>query len=177
MSDTVLRSCVEALNSNGSWKTLSISGPRPIRAGSLGRVEQFLHDLHDWASGQSDIKAVALVGSHARKGATEDSDVDLVIVATQPDVYLRNTAWAQRFGTIKRQQVEDYGKVTSVRVWYDEGLEVEYGLTDETWAALPLDEGSREVISGGMRVLCERGDTLSRHSTDDVTGKNLSRQT
>ena len=128
-----------------------------------GRVEQFLHDFSDWASGQSDIETVALVGSHARNEATDDSDVDLVIVATQPDVYLQNTAWAQRFGTIKRQQVENYGKVTSLRVWYADGLEIEYGLTDETWATLPLDEGTQAVISRGMRVLCERGDILSRH--------------
>ena len=37
----------------------------------MGRVEQFLHDFREWASAQSDIQAVALVGSHARNAATE----------------------------------------------------------------------------------------------------------
>ena len=50
-------------------------------------------------------------------------------------------------GKVERQQVEDYGKATSLRVWYEDWLEVEYGLTDETWAALPLDEGTQAVIS------------------------------
>ena len=59
-------------------------------------------------------------------------------------------------------QLDDYGKVTSVRVWYADGLEVEYGITAEDWAALPLDEGTRAVISNGMKVLFEQGDTLSR---------------
>ena len=133
------------------------------RAGSIGRVEQFLQKVTEWATDRSDIQAVALVGSHARNEAAEDSDVALVIVATQPGVYLRNTAWVQRFGPIKRHDVEDYGRVTSLRVWYGDGLEVEYGLTDETWAALPIDEGTRDVISRGMRVLFERGGMLSRH--------------
>jgi len=48
-------------------------------------------------------------------------------------------------------------------VWYADGLEVEYGLTGEEWAADPLDPGSRRVMEGGMRVLFERGDLLSRH--------------
>jgi len=73
------------------------------------------------------------------------------------------TDWVRRFGTVARQQVEDYGLLASLRVWYRDGLEIEYGLTDERWAALPLDEGTRQVIAGGMRVLFERGDMLSRH--------------
>jgi hypothetical protein len=31
------------------------------------------------------------------------------------------------------------------------------------WAAVPLDEGSRQVIADGMQVLFERGTVLSRH--------------
>ena len=53
--------------------------------------------------------------------------------------------------------------MTSIRVWYSDGLEVEYGITDERWTAVPLDEGSRQVIADGMQVLFERGTVLSRH--------------
>jgi hypothetical protein len=53
--------------------------------------------------------------------------------------------------------------LTSVRVWYGDGREIEFGLTDERWAAVPLDEGSRQVIEDGMRILFERGNILSRH--------------
>jgi hypothetical protein len=55
--------------------------------------------------------------------------------------------------------------VQSLRVFYRNGLEVEFGLTDPAWAALPLDEGTRQVIAGGMRVLFERGHNLSRRLT------------
>jgi predicted nucleotidyltransferase len=127
------------------------------------KVALFLNEVTHWASARSDIQALALVGSYARNTATETSDVDLVMITTNPEQYLQNPAWLLQFGEIEKQQIEDYGLLQSVRVWYSDGLEIEYGLTDERWAALPLDEGSREVISGGMRVLFERDHILSRH--------------
>jgi predicted nucleotidyltransferase len=130
---------------------------------TIEKVAPFLNKVTRWAAAQADILALALVGSHAREAATETSDVDLVIIALDPKRYLENTDWVRRFGTVEKQQVEDYGLLTSLRVWYRDGSEIEYGLTDERWAALPLEEGTRQVIAGGMRVLCERGGILSRH--------------
>ncbi len=126
-------------------------------------IDDFLIQFTHWATAQPDILAVALVGSHARNAARADSDVDLVIIARDPMPYLQNTAWAKQFGPIAQQQIEPYGWLTSLRVHYTDGKEVEYGLTDERWSALPLDTGSRRVISDGMRVLFEREPILSRH--------------
>jgi hypothetical protein len=118
--------------------------------------EQFLHDVTDWAAAQPDIAAVVLVGSHARGAARPDSDVDVVILATAPRRYLDDTGWVGRFGAVQRRQAEDYGKLTSLRVWYADGPEVEFGLTDPTWGSDPLDAGTQRVIADGMRVLFER---------------------
>src|SRR5579862_9932953 len=108
-----------------------------------------------------------LVGSFARNAATEASDIDLVIIAGDPQTYLQNTQWTQRFGAIARKRLEVHGKVISLRVWYSEGPEVEYGFTDETWPAVPLDEGTNKIISGGMRILTERRAILSRATRGD----------
>jgi hypothetical protein len=86
-----------------------------------------------------------------------------VILTKEPNKHLRNKDWIRLFGNVERDQLEDYGKVISLRVWYGNGIEVEYGLTDDTWADPPLDEGTQEVISAGMKVLFERGTVLSRH--------------
>ncbi|HWF13655.1 MAG TPA: nucleotidyltransferase domain-containing protein [Candidatus Acidoferrales bacterium] len=126
------------------------------------QVHQFLSEFSRWAASQPDILAVALLGSYSRNEATGNSDVDLVIVASEPKIYVQDTRWAQYFGTISRQQLENYGKVISLRVWYSGGHEVEYGFTDETWCALPLDEGTKKVISDGMQILSERGPILTR---------------
>jgi len=125
-------------------------------------VESFLKSVIDWAVDQPNIQALALVGSQARGTAREDSDIDLVIIANDPFIYLRDTGWIAHFGVPLRQQVEDYGLVQSLRVWYQSDLEVEYGLTDARWAALPLDEGTRRVVKDGMRVLFERRGILSQ---------------
>jgi predicted nucleotidyltransferase len=126
-------------------------------------VDQFLAQFVAWAAAQPDIAAVALVGSHARNAATAGSDVDLVVLAARPELYLDDHEWIRQFGEVREQQIEDYGKLISLRVWYADGREIEYGIADESWAALPLDPGSQQVIADGMRILWERTSLLSRH--------------
>ena len=127
----------------------------------MDKVSAFLDSFTEWASAQPDLQGVALVGSHARNAARADSDVDLVVLTSQPTSYLQATEWVQKFGVVQKQQVEYYGKVTSLRVWYSDGREVEYGITSEDWATPPLDEGTQRVIADGMRVLFERGTILT----------------
>lgn len=128
------------------------------------KVNKFLDEFIHWASAQPGVQALALVGSYARNAAKATSDIDLVLIADDPDRFLHDLKWIENFGMVEKYQIENYGLLTSVRVWYAEGPEVEYGLTDERWAAIPLDEGSRRVIADGMRVLFERGPILSRHT-------------
>jgi hypothetical protein len=67
----------------------------------------------------------------------------------------------QQFGIIEKKQIESYGLVKSIRVYYREGLEVEYGITDRSWVAVPLDAGTQRVINDGLRILFERNNILS----------------
>jgi hypothetical protein len=85
-----------------------------------------------------------------------------VILADDPERFLTDRTWVGTFGTPTAERIEECGKVTSLRIHYDDGLEVEFGFTTVEWAALPLDQGTRKVISGGMRVLFERGSILGR---------------
>lgn len=125
------------------------------------RVDSFLFEFRRWAAIEAGIQAVALVGSHARKTATMKSDVDLIVMVSPPNIYLMHKQWTSLFGNVIREQVEDYGNCTSLRVWYSDELEVEYGFVDESWASLPLDEGTRKIVSDGMKVMFERKPLLS----------------
>src|SRR6478736_1257646 len=109
-------------------------------------VSAFIESFSSWARTQSDIEAVALVGSYARKDANEDSDVDLVILTADPDKFLRDPSWIAIFGKVARCQEEDYGRVTSVRVFYGGGLEVEFGFATPDWARAPIDVGTKRVV-------------------------------
>src|SRR5689334_14673346 len=71
----------------------------------------FLEKFGLWAIAQADIEGVALVGSHAREAATEESDVDLMILVTNPKPYLANLEWLSTFGEIERSQNETWGPV------------------------------------------------------------------
>jgi len=139
---------------------------RKINSTKMRKIVQaidFIEDFMRWSKRRRDIRAVALVGSYARETATETSDIDLVIITEEPDEYLTNTEWLRVFGRVIAQKVEDYGRLTSLRVWYESGLEVEYGFTTCEWANTPLDEGTRQVIEDGMRVLFEKERLLSPH--------------
>jgi hypothetical protein len=95
----------------------------------------------------------------------KDSDLDLVIIVESPQQYITNTEWARVFGKPITKKVEEYGALTSLRVWYESGLEIEYGFTTREWIQSPLDQGTKQVIDDGLRVLFEKEVLLSPHET------------
>ncbi|MBK9926749.1 MAG: nucleotidyltransferase domain-containing protein [Anaerolineales bacterium] len=131
----------------------------------LNQVIDFIEDFMRWSTRRKDIRAVALVGSYARETATETSDVDLIIITEDPQKYLSNTEWTRVFGVVITKELEEYGKLTSLRVWYESGIEIEYGFTTREWAKTPLDKGTKRVINDRMRVLFEKEVLLSPHET------------
>ena len=125
-------------------------------------ADELVKAVASWAENHVDIVSVALVGSHARGAARSDSDVDLVIQCASPARYLGDLTWISEFGVAKDVSVEDYGVVQSVRVFYEGGPEVEYGITSSKWATLPLDEGTLKVLRDGVKVLLDRDGSLNR---------------
>lgn len=119
-------------------------------------LEPFLQELRAWAEQAAPVEGVILVGSHARGTSRADSDVDLVILSTEKENMVENPEFAGRFGTIAQKRTEYYGACTSVRVWYQNGLEVEFGIVEPSWAALPLDSGTRAVLEDGYQVLTDK---------------------
>ena len=125
-------------------------------------VSDFLNRVRDWAAHQPTIAGVALVGSYARGEARPDSDVDVMLLCTEPRGFLTETCWIHRFGEVRTCQTEDWGVVTSLRVHYRPRLEVEFGVTALVWAAVPIDPGTKNVVSQGMRILWDRESLLAR---------------
>ena len=117
-------------------------------------VLDFLEAVRRWAPALAGVKAVALAGSHASGRARADSDVDLVVLCDDPGRLLSDRAWLGEFGEPAAVSVEDWGAITSLRVSYAGGLEVEWGLGRPSWAATaPLDAGTARVVAGGFRPL------------------------
>jgi predicted nucleotidyltransferase len=125
-------------------------------------ADELVQAVTSWAENHLDIVSLALVGSHARGNARLDSDVDLVLQCAKPARYLGDLTWISEFGVAQEVSVEDYGLVQSVRVFYADGPEVEYGITSSEWVTLPLDEGTIAVLRDGVVVLLDRDGALTR---------------
>lgn len=106
-----------------------------------------------WAARRDDIAAICIVGSHARGTARPDSDVDAVFLCDNPKELLIEKGWREIFGDIDRTLTEDWGAVQSLRTFYRDGMEVEFGITSSAWASIPVDPGTLEVVSDGMKIL------------------------
>jgi predicted nucleotidyltransferase len=120
------------------------------------RTLRFLERLQAWIGPREDVRALLVVGSVARGEARPDSDVDVVVLTTHPERYLENVAWVEEFGTAQSVELEPYGKVTSVRATYGNGLEVEFTIAPANWASTPVDPGTESVARDGIVVLLDR---------------------
>lgn len=119
-------------------------------------VDRFLFSVTDWAAARLDITGLVLVGSYARNEARPDSDIDLVLLTANPQALLEDVSWVSQFGEVESRETEYWGRVTSIRVHYRNGLEVEFGISTPDWASVPVDEGTRRVVTDGMMVLLDR---------------------
>lgn len=113
----------------------------------------FLDAVSRWADSREGVVGLALIGSHARNAARPDSDVDLTVLCENLEALVNDQGWAALFGEIREIGMERYGPTRSVRVFYENGLEVEFGIAEVSWAKVPLDSGTRRVISDGIRIL------------------------
>jgi predicted nucleotidyltransferase len=104
------------------------------------KLPSFLKEFGDWVRGQPDIEGAALVGSYARNTATEESDVDLMILTREADKYFQNHEWLSRFGQIKETEEESWGKVRSLRAFYGGKIEIEFSFSTPDWASLLMRE-------------------------------------
>ena len=128
----------------------------------LEKTARFLDRLRRWVEPRHDLRALLVVGSAARGDAGAESDVDVVLLATQPGRYVENVDWVSELGVPESVAPEVYGNVTSVRAAYDNGLEVEYAIAAADWASEPFDAGTLEVARNGMVILLDRDGHAAR---------------
>jgi len=128
---------------------------------SIDNIKDFIDPFVGWAKRQPDIQAVALVGSYARSAASETSDIDIMLLVDNPKIFITDSGWLNRFGNVEQQHIEDYGMVASLRVWYNNGYEVEFGVTTPDWGQSPDDLETQSVIRDGMIIPFERNNLLS----------------
>lgn len=124
-------------------------------------LDFLLNKFKEWSEQQSHIKGVALVGSFARGDFNFMSDVDFIIISTNKELTLKIIQSDFHYGDINSYQLEEWGILTSLRIFYRNGLEVEYGVATKQWVDEPLDEGTKNVVKNGFKIITDRKNIFS----------------
>lgn len=123
-------------------------------------IDDFISKLRDFSAETEHIESVLLVGSYARGTSSDSSDIDIVIITAEKEKMTENQSFTEKFGEVLKRQTEYYGACTSIRVWYSDGKEVEFGIVAPSWISQPLDEGTRRVLSDGFRIIADKKNNL-----------------
>src|SRR5262245_36751765 len=92
--------------------------------------EQLIDGFVAWAQTQPDIRAAIVLGSRARtdRPADEWSDLDLLVVTSDPGRLLAQADWLEQLGTPRLTFLEStaVGGMTERRVLFEGGLDVDF---------------------------------------------------
>lgn len=127
--------------------------------------EGLIAAIAKWSERDDRVLAAAVCGSYARGTATAASDIDICLVCSDARILLDDLRWVDQFGAGQVGGQEDYGLVQSVRVHYDHGLEVEFGISGQEWMQLPIDSDTAIVMRDGFRILYDPVGQLRRAVT------------
>lgn len=130
-------------------------------AASVTRAyDALIEQVAAWAETQSNIRAVLIVGSRARTEHPADawSDLDLVVFATDPQVYLDDASWPAHFGEVWLTFLEEtaVGGGVERRVLYRDGLDVDFSIFPVSQLEQLLAGEAAAVLARGVRVVLDK---------------------
>ncbi len=136
--------------------------------------EQLIERLLAWAQDRPDIRAALVLGSRARtdRPADEWSDLDILLVVTDPEPYLTTTDWLKNMGDFRITFIEATpGGNLERRVLFDGGLDVDFPIIPHAMMEQMLRHGIPSEVAAifgrGVRVLIDREDLAGRlHPAD-----------
>ena len=133
-------------------------------AARRAEVDGLLDRVGSWLGDRDDVVAVGLLGSWARGNATDESDVDLVVITREPASYTDGEVWIAGLPGARLVRTQQWGPfLTERRLVLPSGLEIDVGITDRRWASTdPMDDGTARVIADdGLLTLYDPGGVLA----------------
>ena len=119
-------------------------------------MEKFLESIKNLAKNEEKIESVIVVGSYARGTYKLTSDIYLVIITPNKKQTIEERKFIELFGNVIKSQIEYYGACTSIRVYYMDGKEVEFGIVEPSSIKQPLDRGTYKVLKDGFKVIIDK---------------------
>lgn len=117
-----------------------------------------------WAEPRADLRAAIIVGSYARHEQPADrwSDLDLLLVTTNPQFYLATSDWLAAIGEPWLTFLEStaVGSLVERRVLFADALDVDFSIVPfeifQQMLTAGLSADVRSVFQRGMRVLFDK---------------------
>jgi aminoglycoside 6-adenylyltransferase len=133
-------------------------------------MDVLLERAVEWARAQPDIRALAVIGSRARaeRPADQWSDLDLWIVATDPQPYVSSTDWLAQFGPHWVTFIEHapHAETVERRVLFKDALDVDFAFdrleSVKRSLATGLSQLDLDLLRRGARVLVDKDGLLAR---------------
>ncbi|GAA0493664.1 hypothetical protein GCM10008986_20170 [Salinibacillus aidingensis] len=128
--------------------------------------ERILRNFLNFAEENENIRAVVMVGSRARSHKTADqwSDMDLVIVAQNPDLLLYQESWLGKVGKSYITFLEQtaVGDGTERRVLFEDGVDVDFSIIPlSVLQNLIHSDEVKAVFRKGYKVLLDKDQLTS----------------
>ena len=136
--------------------------------------EELVKKFVSWADACSDVRFVVILGSRARtdQPADEWADLDIMLVTTNPQHYIRTSEWTAKMGKPLATFIEDTsgGDEQERRVLYEGMLDVDYAIFPatkleqlinvEASANLPAETllELANAFGRGMRIILDKDD-------------------
>lgn len=123
-------------------------------------MAELLRRIVAWSEAAPDIRGVLLIGSQARidRPADDWSDLDLALIATDPDRYLDRADWLGQIGTTWVSFIE--GTIVQTRerrVLFEGALDVDFNFfTPEQFQRIFREGLAAAVLHRGARVLVDK---------------------
>lgn len=132
--------------------------------------KRLIERITKWAEDSPDVDAVMIVGSRARTEQTADkwSDLDVIIITSEPEYYLSKTDWLSKIGNPLLTFLEPtaVGGQVERRVLFEGMLDVDFSIIPLKVAVYLLQDNIPpqivEVFNRGVRVLVDKSGEAAR---------------
>jgi len=145
--------------------------------------KELLQRFLDWTRSQPDIRAVALVGSTARSDHPADkwSDYDLLVVASNPQIYLTSMEWLDTLSHSWCSVLETTpaGEPIERRVLFENGIDMDFIIVSVEVACQGFQNMPMvlEISQRGRKVLWDPGNILPEISASPIPTQTVQQPT
>jgi aminoglycoside 6-adenylyltransferase len=128
----------------------------------MNTYDTLMKKITTWAQHTENIRALAVIGSRARKSqpADEWSDLDLLVITTNMNAYIESAEWLQEFGAPLLSFTEPtFDGSFERRALFDGFLDVDFALSEPEQFKESLKFGAvRDIFQRGCTILLDKDD-------------------